>query len=97
MANASKDKMAVDIGKKYLDNLTEKRALVRQALQEHNVEELSRFVVKKDNLIISVEQTDSGTCYECCTSIKAGEGLKLNITERKNRDAENYYFHRYHF
>lgn len=89
--------MAVGIGKSYSGNLIDKRALVRQALQKRNAGELNRFIVNKDNLIISVEQTDRGTCYECCASIKAGEGLKIDITEIKDGNSEKYYFHKYHF
>ena len=88
--------MAVDIGKKYLGNLMEKRALVRQALQKHNLAEFPVFVLNKEDSIVSVNESNNGTCYECNSRIKAGEGLKLKITEKKSKNAEEYWFHKYH-
>ena len=90
-------KMVLDIGRKYLDNLAEKRALVRRALQKHSSNEFPLFVLNKEDSVISVNECSKGACYECASKIKKGEGLKLKITEKKGEGSEEYCFHKYHF
>lgn len=97
--------MAVGIGERWLENLVDVRALVREALQGHKPDEFHLYALRKENLTVTVSCCNRRVCYECGEKIEEREGIMLNISEsgilfltRKpfKRDL-TYFFHKYHF
>ena len=57
--------MTSEIGKFWYSNLIEMRALVRELLNGHKLEDFSLHILKKENLIAELTNWEEGICYEC--------------------------------